>query len=47
MNKKTSQHWWLTTVIPATWEAKVRKFLVTGQPMQIVREIHLQKTRTK
>jgi hypothetical protein len=32
------QGWWLTPVIPATDEAKIRKISVQSQPMQIVCE---------
>jgi hypothetical protein len=32
-------HWWLTSVIPATQEAEIRRITVGGQPRQIVLEI--------
>jgi hypothetical protein len=32
-------HWWLTPVIPATWEDEIRKMEVQGQLGQIVQEI--------
>jgi hypothetical protein len=28
--------WWLTPVIPATWEADIRRIVVQGQPGKIV-----------
>jgi hypothetical protein len=36
--KKTqkTRHWWLTSVIPATWEADIRRIEVQGQPGQKV-----------
>jgi hypothetical protein len=30
--------WWLTPVIPVTWEAEIRRFVVEGQPGEKVRE---------
>jgi hypothetical protein len=30
--------WWLTPVILATWEAKIRRITVQGQPRQIIYE---------
>jgi hypothetical protein len=30
-----------SSVIPATWEAKIRRITVRGQPGQIVLEMHL------
>jgi hypothetical protein len=44
--KKNSQrtgHWWLTPIILAIQEAKIRKIMVQRQPGQIVREILSQK----
>jgi hypothetical protein len=31
--------WWLTPVIPCTWEAEIRRITVSGQPGQIVHKI--------
>jgi hypothetical protein len=31
-------HWWLTSIIPATQEAEIRRIVVQGQPGQIVLE---------
>jgi hypothetical protein len=33
---KAARHWWHTPLILATWEAKLRRILVGGQPEQIV-----------
>jgi hypothetical protein len=32
----TVRHQWLMLIIPATWEAEIRRILVQGQPMQMV-----------
>jgi hypothetical protein len=37
-NVKIARRWWLTPIILATQEAKVRKIAVQSQPGQIVRE---------
>jgi hypothetical protein len=34
--------WWLTSVIPATWEVEIRRILVQGQLRQKVSEISSQ-----
>jgi hypothetical protein len=40
----TGLRWWLMPVIPDTWEAEIRRIVVSGQPGQIVHErAHLQK----
>jgi hypothetical protein len=35
---KTAGCWWLTPIILATWEAKIRRNMVQGQSRQIVQE---------
>jgi hypothetical protein len=32
--KETCHMWWLVPVIPATWEAEIRRILVQGHPKQ-------------
>jgi hypothetical protein len=36
-------HWWLTSVILATWEAKIRRIWFEASPRQIVLETLSQK----
>jgi hypothetical protein len=31
-----ARHWWLMSIILATWEAKIWRTVVQGQPKQIV-----------
>jgi hypothetical protein len=37
-NRLGAQCWWLTPVIPATWESEFGRITVSGQPRQIVLE---------
>jgi hypothetical protein len=30
--KYTALHWWLMSVIPATWEEEIRRIVVQSQP---------------
>jgi hypothetical protein len=41
---KRSQVWWLRPVIPATWEAEIRRTKVQGQIRQKVSEIPYQQS---
>jgi hypothetical protein len=34
--EEKSRHWWLTPVIPASWEAEIGRIKVQGQHKQIV-----------
>jgi hypothetical protein len=34
--KHLARHWWLTSIIPAIWEAEFGRISVQGQPRQIV-----------
>jgi hypothetical protein len=34
-----AEHWWLSSVILATWEAEIRGIKVQGYPRHIVQEI--------
>jgi hypothetical protein len=47
INKKISQHQWLTPVILATQEAEIRRFIVQSQFRQIIYEMLLKKPTTK
>jgi hypothetical protein len=38
LRKKLARHWWLTPVIPATWEAEIGRIEDEGQLRQIVCE---------
>jgi hypothetical protein len=38
---------WLTPVIPATWEAEIRRITVQGQPKQIVLKTPISKITSK
>jgi hypothetical protein len=40
-------HQWLTLVILATWEAKMERINVQGQPGQIVHKTYFQNNHTK
>jgi hypothetical protein len=40
-------HWWLMLVIPATWEAEIRRIIVQSQPRQIVKRPYLEDTHHK
>jgi hypothetical protein len=31
---KSSKAWWYSPIIPATWQAEIRRIAVQGQPMQ-------------
>jgi hypothetical protein len=44
-NKKQTRAWhrWLTPVILATWEAKIRTIEIQGQPRKIVQETPISK----
>jgi hypothetical protein len=35
---KKAQHWWLMSIIPATWEAEIGRIKVREQPGQIAPE---------
>jgi hypothetical protein len=35
------------SIILATWEAKIRRIVIQGQPEQIVQETHLQNNHSK
>jgi hypothetical protein len=39
--------WWLTPVIPATWEAEIRRIVGPGQPGQKARSLISKVTRAK
>jgi hypothetical protein len=38
VKKLLSQCWWLTPIIPATWEAEIKRIVFLGQRRQIVQE---------
>jgi hypothetical protein len=42
-----ARYWWLTTVIPATQEAEIRRIAVQNQPRQIVKETLSQKKQSQ
>jgi hypothetical protein len=44
-NKRTGGegHWWVNSVILATWEAEIKKIRVQGQSGQILRETLISK----
>jgi hypothetical protein len=37
--KNGVKHWWLMPIILTTWEAKIGRIMVQGQPRQIVHKI--------
>jgi hypothetical protein len=47
-NSSKARYQWLALVIPATWEAEIRRIMVLGEPGQIVQETpHLQNNQCK
>jgi hypothetical protein len=38
-SESVARHWYLVPVIPAIWEAEIRRIKAPGQPGQIVCEI--------
>jgi hypothetical protein len=43
-----ARHWWVMSIILATWEAEIWKIMFQGQPREIVHETPISKiTRAK